>query len=57
MDPTEQQSAGNGDDRRHAEINSEAAFSFVSLLERTHNVMLTAAWELAAAAWEVFPCK
>jgi len=54
---TQAQSPGNGMGRGDAEINSAAEFSLVSLLNRTHNTMLVAAWALAAAAWEVFPCK
>jgi Bifunctional DNA primase/polymerase, N-terminal len=54
---TQAQSPGNGMDRGDAEINSAAEFSLASLLNRTHNAMLAAAWALAAAAWEVFPCK
>jgi hypothetical protein len=57
MNPTEAQSPGNGMDRGDAEINSAAESSFASLLNRTHNAMLAAAWTLAAAAWEVFPCN
>jgi hypothetical protein len=51
------QSPGNGMGRGDAEINSAAEFSLASLSNRTHNAMLAAAWALAAAAWEVFPCK
>ena len=51
------QSPGNGMGRGDAEVNSAAEFSLASLLNRTHNAMLAAAWALAAAAWEVFPCK
>ena len=54
---TQAQSPGNGMGRGDAEINSAAEFSLASLLNRTHNAMLAAAWALAAAAWEVFPCK
>jgi hypothetical protein len=54
---TEAQSPGNGMGRGDAEINSAAEFSLASLLNRTHNAMLAAAWALAAAAWEVFPGK
>jgi Bifunctional DNA primase/polymerase, N-terminal len=54
---TQAQSPGNGMGRGDAEINSAAEFSLASLMNRTHNAMLEAAWALAAAAWEVFPCK
>jgi hypothetical protein len=54
---TQAQSPGNGMGRGDAEINSAAEFSLASLSNRTHNAMLAAAWALAAAAWEVFPCK
>ena len=54
---TKAQSPGNGMGRGDAEINSAAEFSLASLPNRTHNAMLAAAWALAAAAWEVFPCK
>ena len=56
MDPAETQSPRNGLSGGDAETNSAAGFSLASLLERPHNVMLTAVWDLAACGWEIFPC-
>jgi hypothetical protein len=54
VDPTEQQRPRG---LRGGEVEISAAeFSFGSLLDRTHNVMLATALEYAARARPVFPC-
>jgi hypothetical protein len=46
-----------GGESQGAEENDAGRSSFATLLDGTPKSMLEPAWELAAAAWEVFPCK